>query len=140
MINPTYVADAVFWNYGRATEAHSTYTPPSSSIKRPRGTPTNLTPQRPKKKSSRDREGLKGHLNLDNCSAASPHKVPHETWTDSELKALVEFVLFYSTGEHWPHHKWADFWSKAGEFIQTITFRARSCMFLFINLAIVMLV
>ena len=44
---------------------YDTVTQPSFSIKRPRGTPTNLTPQRPKKKHSRDREGPKRRLNLD---------------------------------------------------------------------------
>jgi len=43
---------------------------------------------------------------------------PKEKWTDAEVKALVEFVLFHSTGDSWPAHKQDAFWSNASEFVQ----------------------
>ena len=51
-------------------------------------------------------------------SVPSPQKV-NEKWSDSELKALVEFVLFYNTGENWPGHKQTEFWSSASTFVSS---------------------
>jgi len=39
-------------------------------------------------------------------------------WSNSELKALTEFVLFHTTGETWPSHKQMAFWKSAGEFVK----------------------
>ena len=36
-------------------------------------------------------------------------KKAKEKWTDAELKALTEFVLFHSGGDAWPAHKWMSF-------------------------------
>ena len=33
------------------------------------------------------------------------------TWSEPELKGLVEFVLFHSNGEHYPQHKRDDYWA-----------------------------
>ena len=39
-------------------------------------------------------------------------------WSNSELKALTEFVLFHTTSETWPSHKHMAFWKSAGEFVK----------------------
>ena len=39
-------------------------------------------------------------------------------WSDSELKALTDFVLFHTSGESWPSHKQVAFWKSAGEFVK----------------------
>ena len=76
--------------------------------KRLRGTPTFQTPHRPRK-----RAPLRGivagegdeipvrHLSFD----AGPQMEPMGAWSEVEVKALVEFVLFHTTGESWPTHK-----------------------------------
>jgi len=40
-----------------------------------------------------------------------------EKWSDAEIKALVEFVLFHSSGYKWPTHKLDKFWNSAREFL-----------------------
>jgi len=32
-----------------------------------------------------------------------------EKWSNDELKALVQFILFHSSGELWPSHKQEEF-------------------------------
>ena len=41
-----------------------------------------------------------------------------EKWCDDEMKALIEFVLFYSFGEKWPSHKQAVLCNSAGQFVK----------------------
>jgi len=41
-----------------------------------------------------------------------------EKWTEEELKALAEFVLFHTPGESWPAHKNEEFWISASDFIK----------------------
>jgi len=41
-----------------------------------------------------------------------------EKWSNDELKALVECILFHSSGELWPSHKQEVFWNNAGEFVK----------------------
>ena len=36
-----------------------------------------------------------------------------EKWSDTEIGALVEFVIWYSAGDSWPTHKQDSFWSSA---------------------------
>ena len=53
-------------------------------------------------------------------------------WSNSELKALTEFVLFHTTGETWPSHKQVAFWKSAGEFVKNrggvdSTYRSGKC-------------
>ena len=50
-------------------------------------------------------------------SESSHQPTKDESWNDAELKALVEFILFHTTGENWPTHKQMHFWSSASEFI-----------------------
>lgn len=54
-----------------------------------------------------------------------------DVWTESELKALVEFVLFHGTGDHWPTHKQKLYWKNAAEFVkkQTAACHVRSRKF-----------
>ena len=41
-----------------------------------------------------------------------------EKWCDDEMKALIEFVLLYSSGEKWPSHKQAVLSNSAGQFVK----------------------
>lgn len=40
-------------------------------------------------------------------------------WSNAELKALVEFILLYGTGNRWPTHHRMDYWSSAAGFVKT---------------------
>ena len=96
-------------------------TPPRAKVnlKRPRGTPTLQTPQRPLKRIPlRESGGLQ---------AQSSRRLPFfpqtsaATWSQEELKALVEFILFHCSVEKWPTHKLQEFWRNAAEFIKKRT-------------------
>ena len=39
-------------------------------------------------------------------------------WIDAEVEALIEFILFHSSGDTWPSHKQMMFWTNAGEFVK----------------------
>ena len=41
-----------------------------------------------------------------------------EQWSENEVEALAQFVLFYTPGEKWPAHKQLNFWTGASDFIQ----------------------
>lgn len=41
-----------------------------------------------------------------------------EQWSENEVEALAEFVLFYTPGEKWPAHKQSNFWTGASDFIK----------------------
>ena len=41
-----------------------------------------------------------------------------EQWSENEVEALTQFVLFYTSGEKWPAHKKTNFWTGASGFIQ----------------------
>jgi len=41
-----------------------------------------------------------------------------EKWTEKELKALAEFILFHTPGYSWPGHKHQEFWISASDFIK----------------------
>ena len=41
-----------------------------------------------------------------------------EQWSENEVEALTQFVLFYTSGEKWPAHKQSNFWTGASDFIQ----------------------
>ena len=106
-----------------------------TSQKRPRGSPTLLTPRRSEK-----RVPLRELVARDNSSDATVATlVPtsltydHETeggcndeptktkeqWSACELKALTEFVLFHTSGMSWPSHKQDAFWKCASEFVKS---------------------
>ena len=57
-----------------------------------------------------------------------------EKWSETEKKALVEFLLFHCTGEHWPGHKNMEFWKSANDFVYTRSgCSSRSGMFLIMH-------
>jgi len=103
------------------------------AAKRPRGSPTRFTPERQQKRvplrelvnndagtsgrSPRSSLLLPSRLTyeIDNVNDESNSK---KGWSDSEVKALVEFVLFYTNGETWPSHKHSAFWKSASEFVK----------------------
>lgn len=86
------------------------------SRKRIRGTPTFETPHRPRKS---QRVPLKEQGNgqaYRRCLFVQDKGEKSEPWSEDELKALVEFVLFNS--ESWPTHKQYEFWNKAADFVR----------------------
>ena len=52
-------------------------------------------------------------------SSSGHQPTKDKNWNDAELKALVEFILFHTTGENWPTHKQMNFWSSASDFISS---------------------
>lgn len=99
---------------------------PSTGLqKRPRSSPTFLTPQRCQKRVPLREMQL---TSTSNSTRLEPRRLSYQCtnstgsiirWTSAEIKALIEFVLFHSTGESWPCHKHMVFWTNAGEFVQT---------------------
>ena len=96
-------------------------TPPTTAhCKRDRGSPTQQTPQRPRKRVSL-REGVRsGELESAILGPRSPLFPPASagTWSSEEVKALVEFVLFHTDLNKWPTHKREGFWSGAASFVK----------------------
>ena len=83
-------------------------------FKRLRGTPSSITPHLPRKRLPlRELCGQQGGAKR----LFSADK--KEPWVEAELKALVEFVLFYSQGDRWPTHKQDSFWIKAADFVKS---------------------
>ena len=56
---------------------------------------------------------------------ATPRSIPKDKWSDAEIKALIEFVLFHSTGDKWPSQKQDSFWNCASDYLQS---RAGDCV------------
>ena len=81
-------------------------TPKNVTLKRPRGSPTMCIPHREQKRVPL-REILAASTDLEpggpepRCLTYSIVNVK-EKWCNDELKALVEFILFHSSGEQWP--------------------------------------
>ncbi len=99
------------------------------TLKRQRGTPTFQTPHRPRKRAPL-REISEGEPPI-RCLSFAVTVAGHQTpgsGSDGELKGLVVFGLFHSTGERWPTHKQEAFWKSAGEFVRkrAITSHVRS--------------
>ena len=42
----------------------------------------------------------------------------HVPWSEKEVKALVEFILFHSPGDKWPTTKNDHFWRNAALFVK----------------------
>jgi len=115
---------------GDESSEHNT---PSELRKHPRSSPTYLTPHRSEKrvplwelvaKNGSDAAAAPRLLSeafqcLDETSQGTKVVRPckDEKWSDSEIKALVEFLLFHCTGECWPSHKKMEFWSSASDFV-----------------------
>ena len=52
-------------------------------------------------------------------SSADNRRVRSRCWTDAEVKALVEFILFHFSGSKWPSDHQMDFWEAAASFIKS---------------------
>ena len=79
------------------------------------------TPHRPRK-----RQPFNGAPSAKKCLDFTPVTCGKQSgnvrsWTDEEVKALVEFVLLMCDNKKWPTHHRMHFWSCAGEFIQSRT-------------------
>lgn len=87
--------------------------------KRPRGTPTFLTPVRPNKRVPLRELALVHPL--------QPKKIiPQQdrrglSWKDEEVGALVEFVLLHCKGDSWPCHSRMTVWNAAAQFVKERT-------------------
>ena len=110
--------------------------------KRPRGTPTFLTPTKPSKRrvprrmlhgvpsarQARRRlavEDVEGPQQSDH-HPVDEQRIPtrysrrsNDTWSNAEIKALVEFILFHCEGNKWPSHHRMEFWNAAAAFVMT---------------------
>ena len=85
------------------------------SSKRPRGTPTLLTPVRPHKRAL-----------LREIGHGTPKRLVFEPvasgmWRKDEISALVEFILIHCTDNVWPTHQRMKFWDQVGPFIKMRT-------------------
>ena len=99
----------------------------SAERKRPRGSPTCLTPHRCQKRvplreicaatNGTVQPRKLSSLSLQSNSESSHLPTKDESWDEAELKALVEFILFHTIGENWPTHKQMHFWSSASDFV-----------------------
>ena len=92
--------------------------------KRPRSSPTLITPHRELKRTpfrqKMQDENFPRPRVLSQCFVRPKQgSDKQEKWSDPELRALVEFVLFYSEGITCPSHKCEDFWNSASEFVRT---------------------
>ena len=106
--------------------------------KRPRGSPTQLTPERQQKRvplrelvdnlvdndaGSSDRSSLRFlpsrlTYETDNATDESNSNNSKKGRSGSKVKALVEFVLFYANSDIWPSHKQEAFWKNTSEFVK----------------------
>ena len=98
-------------------------TPEPVSKKHPRGLLTFCTPHRVRKRTPLRQqrtldENLLAPRVLSQSMEQSNSKV-QEKWSDLELQALTEFVLFHFEGEFWPAHKHEVFWNSASEYVHT---------------------
>jgi len=98
--------------------------PVSVSMKRPRGSPTFHTPHRVRKRIPlRQKTPEETMVELHVLRLSQPLEQPNsklqEKWSDQELQALIEFVLFLSDGDSWPAHKQDTFWNSASEYVHT---------------------
>ena len=111
----------------------------TANSKRPRGFPTLSTPHRQEKRVAlRDlvnhevnHEGrVQGDREDHGDTQPTPNLAPRrliscressysrEKWSDEEVKALAEFVLFHTPGDKWPSLKQNAFWTSASEFVE----------------------
>ena len=121
-------------------------TPKSETAKRPRGTPTFLTPITPKKRVPLKEIANPGTVQpkrlefqtTDVAPLDNPDVPEHDCrglgWSNAELRALVEFILLHGTGESWPTHHRMCVWEAAAAFIKSraATTTARSGTFIII--------
>ena len=116
--------------------------------KRPRSTPTYLTPTRPRKRvplrvldsspqckgrlpfqdQDQDQQGADSEAqaaasasDIIVSKAGSFPRKPPAAWSEAEIKALVTFILYNCGGNKskWPSHNHWEFWRSAACFVQT---------------------
>jgi len=98
-------------------------TPEPTIEKRPRSSPTNLTPHRdPKRTPLRVRLDCDGNQQSPRVLSESfdhPKRRAgtQDKWSNEEVKALTEFVLFHSEGNSWPTHKEELYWQSTSQFV-----------------------
>ena len=46
-------------------------------------------------------------------------RVSSDSWSEAEVKALIEFILFHSKGDKWPTHHQMEFCDAAAGFVQS---------------------
>lgn len=103
-------------------------TPPRHPVKRPRGTPTGMTPKQPEKKTS-ETDTLQGlplqrssRRQLSYTEVPTPNPVSsraHDTWKAKESKALIEYLTIKGLdGTQWYQGRNPDFWKNASIYIQ----------------------
>ena len=107
-------------------------TPERETTKRPRSTPTFLTPMRPKKRVPLKEIADPGTVqpkwlafqtttaaDVDPDDDVPEHDCRGLGWSNAELRALVEFIMLHGTGESWPTHHRMRVWEAAASFIKT---------------------
>ena len=111
-------------------------TPPSTPFKRGRPSPSGVTPLQRRK--SRRRTPLRsstGSAFARTLTYTEDHEIQQlqqyagrcqfvtaAAWTDAEMRALVEYMLFYSPSNRWPStSKKLKLWSSAAKFIHQRT-------------------
>jgi hypothetical protein len=93
--------------------------PPSPSArKRPRGTPTFLTPVRPLKRNPIRETATHEELVLPISQLSLSYPTRGLAWSEEECGVLVEFLMLMTDGKDWPIHKQMPFWEHAGQFVQ----------------------
>ena len=111
------------------------------SLKRTRSSPTFLTPSNPSKRripirllhgkkdsshrsrrrifaDTEDHASANSSFTLQDYAFGHYKRVSNDCWKDSEVKALVEFILFHSS-EKWPSHHQKNFWEAAAMYTKT---------------------
>ena len=106
-----------------------------ATSKRPRSSPTLSTPQRQEKRVPL-RELVNhevghevDHEEIHEEARATLRLAPkrlnirsendsREKWSEEEVKALAEFILFHTPGDKWPSHKQETFWTGASKFVK----------------------
>ena len=115
------------------------WTPKRRLHKRDRGSPTGQTPvQDPKRVREKPplrsfaaplRSLVRPRKQLDFSSPESQPQLTQErsSWSDTELTALVEFVLFRGTADRWPGTKNRRFWESTATFVGQRSGRGLVC-------------
>ena len=116
----------------------SMHTPPGTPFKRGRPSPMGVTPEQKRKTrrrtplrpaSSELPQGRTLTYSDETHQVQQPQQhagrcqfVSLAAWTDAEMRALVEFLLFYLPGNQWPStSKKLKLWSSAAKFIHERT-------------------
>ena len=76
------------------------------------------TPRRPPKRTPLRVRDQQQQVERRRLSYEAEPKSGPSPWTEEEIKALVEFILFYEKDNKWPSHKRSEYWKGAGRFIQ----------------------